>query len=157
MSKTDSNDAWNSGDAYEPYVGRWSRFVADRVTSWLDVPKYSRWLDVGCGTCALTAVILNQTDRTGIMAVDPANEFIAHARNRVSDTRIGSGKTSSRCSSCFVVARFTRSSRSACRSLMRAARMSCRSSLRPWESSFSYHKQTCHAAVRRSRLFVEPA
>ena len=29
---------WASGDAYEPYVGRWSRLVAGPFVDWLDVP-----------------------------------------------------------------------------------------------------------------------
>ena len=31
-------DAWDSGDAYEPYVGRWSRLVAREFLGWLAVP-----------------------------------------------------------------------------------------------------------------------
>jgi hypothetical protein len=30
-------DVWASGDAYEPYVGRWSRAVAHQVLTWLAV------------------------------------------------------------------------------------------------------------------------
>src|SRR5215217_1078128 len=40
-------DAWNSGDAYEPYVGRWSRLVAREFLEWLAVPPGGRWLEVG--------------------------------------------------------------------------------------------------------------
>jgi hypothetical protein len=47
-------DTWASGDAYEPYVGRWSRLVAREFLSWLAVPPGSHWLEVGCGTGALT-------------------------------------------------------------------------------------------------------
>ena len=46
-------DAWDSGDAYEPYVGRWSRLVAPEFLEWLAVPPGGRWLDVGCGTVRL--------------------------------------------------------------------------------------------------------
>jgi 2-polyprenyl-3-methyl-5-hydroxy-6-metoxy-1,4-benzoquinol methylase len=49
-------DAWTSGDAYEPYVGRWSRLVAREFLEWLAVPPGGRWLDVGCGTGALAGV-----------------------------------------------------------------------------------------------------
>src|SRR5215203_3657595 len=50
--------AWNSGDAYEPYVGRWSRLVAREFLGWLAVAPGGRWLDVGCGTGALAETIL---------------------------------------------------------------------------------------------------
>src|SRR5690349_17095418 len=49
--------SWQSGDAYESYVGRWSRRVAKIFVTWLDVPADSRWLDAGCGTGALSAQI----------------------------------------------------------------------------------------------------
>src|SRR5687768_14917473 len=49
---------WAIGEAYEPYVGRWSRAVARDFLTWLAVPPAARWLDVGCGTGALTATIL---------------------------------------------------------------------------------------------------
>lgn len=49
---------WASGQAYEPYVGRWSRRAAREFVRWLAVPPAARWLDVGCGTGALTETIL---------------------------------------------------------------------------------------------------
>ncbi len=54
----DHRDAWSSGDAYEPYVGRWSTLVAREFLRWLDEPENLRWLDVGCGTGALSEVIV---------------------------------------------------------------------------------------------------
>jgi hypothetical protein len=49
---------WAAGNLYEPYVGRWSRLIAGKFLTWLDIPPQSDWLDVGCGTGALTATIL---------------------------------------------------------------------------------------------------
>jgi hypothetical protein len=46
-------DVWASGDAYEPYVGRWSRLVAREFVKWIGVASKKQWLDVGCGTGAL--------------------------------------------------------------------------------------------------------
>ena len=45
---------WAVGDAYEPYVGRWSRLVARELAAWLGVADGGIWLDVGCGTGALS-------------------------------------------------------------------------------------------------------
>jgi 2-polyprenyl-3-methyl-5-hydroxy-6-metoxy-1,4-benzoquinol methylase len=53
-----STDNWAEGDAYERYVGRWSRPVARDFVAWLDRPAGLKWLDVGCGTGALSASIL---------------------------------------------------------------------------------------------------
>ena len=50
MATVDRHDVWASGDAYEPYVGRWSRLVARKFLDWLSLPEGARWLDVGCGT-----------------------------------------------------------------------------------------------------------
>ena len=49
-----SADLWAAGDLYEPYVGRWSRAVAAEFLPRLGVPAGARWLDVGCGTGALS-------------------------------------------------------------------------------------------------------
>jgi ubiquinone/menaquinone biosynthesis C-methylase UbiE len=45
-----SYDRWAGSDAYERYIGRWARPVADEFVVWLDEPPGQRWLDVGCGT-----------------------------------------------------------------------------------------------------------
>lgn len=80
-------DTWASGDAYEPYVGRWSRLVAREFLDWIGVPPGSSWLDVGCGTGALTETVLQQTQPAAVTGVDPAEGFIAYAREHVQDTR----------------------------------------------------------------------
>lgn len=78
---------WAVGDAYEAYVGRWSRGVADMFVRLLDVPTGRRWLDVGCGTGALTAAVLALADPTEVVGVDPSEGFLTSARSRVDDPR----------------------------------------------------------------------
>jgi SAM-dependent methyltransferase len=78
---------WAKGDAYEAYVGRWSRLVAAEFVRWLAVPAGRRWLDVGCGTGALTATVLADADPAEIIGVDPSEGFLATARTRVDDPR----------------------------------------------------------------------
>ena len=78
---------WASGDAYEPYVGRWSRLVAREFLDWLAVPREARWLDVGCGTGAVTSTILNQAAPASVVGIDPSTPFVEHARARVVDAR----------------------------------------------------------------------
>ena len=52
------DDVWAVGGAYEAYVGRWSRRVAEAFVPGLRMPAGRRWLDSGCGTGALTATVL---------------------------------------------------------------------------------------------------
>src|SRR5215471_6612641 len=66
-------DVWASGDAYEPYVGRWSRLVARQFVAWLGVPPNKDWLDVGSGTGALCEVILTAASPRRGTGVDPSD------------------------------------------------------------------------------------
>jgi len=77
------HDVWVAGDAYDAYVGRWSRLVAAIFLDWLAVPPGQRWLDVGCGTGALTAAILRTADPARVLGVDTSEGFIASARTHV--------------------------------------------------------------------------
>ena len=60
-------------------MGRWSRQVATRYLDWLAAPKDAAWLDLGCGTGALTQAILARCPRS-IVAIDQSAGFVAHAR-----------------------------------------------------------------------------
>jgi SAM-dependent methyltransferase len=79
---------WASGTGYEQYVGRWSRPVARRFVSWLAPAARIRWLEIGCGTGALTAAITADADPAGVVAIDPSPGFISSARARVLDPRV---------------------------------------------------------------------
>lgn len=80
-------DAWDSGDAYEPYVGRWSRLVAREFLGWLAAPPGCRWLDVGCGTGALAETVLALAAPGVVVGIDPSPAYVAFARGRVTDPR----------------------------------------------------------------------
>lgn len=87
MNAPRSSDAWAAGDLYEPYVGRWSRLVAAQFLDWLAVPAAADWVDVGCGTGALTHTVLRQASPRSVKGVDPSSAFIEHARAHASDAR----------------------------------------------------------------------
>jgi trans-aconitate methyltransferase len=78
---------WWSGDIYESYVGRWSRLVAAEFVDWLEQPAGLRWLDVGCGTGALTSTILRTAEPASVLGVDPSAGFVDYARRTVTDER----------------------------------------------------------------------
>lgn len=80
-------EAWAVGAAYEPYVGRWSRLVARELLDWIQVPAGCGWLDVGCGTGALSETILARGAPRAVLGVDRSEGFVVHARTRVADPR----------------------------------------------------------------------
>lgn len=82
-----STETWGSGANYEAYVGRWSRVIAREFIPWLAVPAAKRWLDVGCGTGALTQTILDVAAPEAVTGVDPSEGFLAHARATITDPR----------------------------------------------------------------------
>jgi SAM-dependent methyltransferase len=86
--RVDRSAWWGSGNAYEPYVGRWSRPVAREFLGWLAVPDGGRWLDVGCGTGALSESILALAAPGEVVGIDPSPPFVAFARDRVKDSRV---------------------------------------------------------------------
>jgi SAM-dependent methyltransferase len=74
------SDTWERGDPYEQYVGRWSRRVAPQFLSWLNIPAGRRWLDVGCGTGALSAAILDHCAPLSVIGVEPSEGFLEQAK-----------------------------------------------------------------------------
>ena len=83
MTSARPNDSWNVGDPYELYVGRWSHLVAIEFLAWLNLPSSLRWLDVGCGTGALTAAISEKCRPARLIGIDPSEGFLAKARARL--------------------------------------------------------------------------
>jgi 2-polyprenyl-3-methyl-5-hydroxy-6-metoxy-1,4-benzoquinol methylase len=82
------HDVWASGDAYEQYVGRWSRLVAKEFIRWLAIPEDRRWLDVGCGTGALSQTILHLANPKSVKGIDRSMQFIETARVRVNHSNV---------------------------------------------------------------------
>ena len=87
---------WGSGDAYEKYMGRWSRRVAPHFLDWLSLPPGESWADIGCGTGALSSTILARSTPSSVVGIDPSEAFLEIARSRISDARFqcrqGSGE-----------------------------------------------------------------
>lgn len=77
------SDTWERGSPYEQYVGRWSRRVAPPFLSWLGVPAGRRWLDVGCGTGALCAAIVDRCSPASVTGVDPSEGFLETAKENL--------------------------------------------------------------------------
>lgn len=80
-------DKWVTGDAYEAYMGRWSRPLARVFIEWLQLKSSANWLEVGCGTGALTSAICDLCEPASVVACDPSASFIEHARKNLADAR----------------------------------------------------------------------
>jgi SAM-dependent methyltransferase len=78
-------DVWTSGNAYGPYVSRWSRLVAASSWTGSPFPRTGRWLHVGCGTGALTTAILERCSPSEVLAVDPSKAYAVWAAGHVDD------------------------------------------------------------------------
>ena len=85
MADTQVSDAWERGSPYERYVGRWSRKVAPPFLAWLGVPDGRKWLDVGCGTGALSAAILDHCAPASVAGVEPSEGFLKTAQENLGD------------------------------------------------------------------------
>lgn len=88
MTNSARHDAWQAGDSYDLYMGRWSRQIAPRFLDWLAVPAGSDWLEVGCGTGALTAAIIEMCAPRSLISIDPSSGFLTKARLNVPDSRV---------------------------------------------------------------------
>lgn len=81
------------GEAYERFMGRWSRLVGESFLEWLDAPRGLRWLDVGCGNGAFTEELIARCAPAAVTAIDPSEDQLAYGRTRAgaerADFRVG--------------------------------------------------------------------
>lgn len=81
MSSTSSYQA-SDGAAYERFIGRWSRRVADRLAAEVPVPPDGPLLDVGCGTGSVAAALRARHPDRRIVGVDVSEPYLEFARLR---------------------------------------------------------------------------
>lgn len=71
-----------AAEAYDRFMGIWSRQLAAQLCDLAGVRRGQRALDVGCGPGALTAELVARLGADGVAAVDPSRSFVATARER---------------------------------------------------------------------------
>jgi SAM-dependent methyltransferase len=59
--------------------------VAEPFLDWLKVPAGRSWLDVGCGTGALSGVIARRMRPARVLGIDTSEGFLAYAAKQVRD------------------------------------------------------------------------
>jgi trans-aconitate methyltransferase len=84
---THDPNLWGAGDAYERYMGRWSRRVAPVFARWVDAAPGARWIDIGCGTGILTSAVLAACEPAEIVGIDSSDVFLRSAVANVPDPR----------------------------------------------------------------------
>lgn len=78
---------FSNAEAYERFMGRWSRLVAPLLVDFADVPDRGQVLDVGSGTGSLAFSIAATKTNARVVGIDPSKEYVDYAasRNRFPD------------------------------------------------------------------------
>jgi SAM-dependent methyltransferase len=73
---------FGNAEAYDRFMGRWSRVLAPLLIEFADVSDVQTVLDVGSGTGSLAFSIAKQNVRSHVLGVDPSNEYVAYANSK---------------------------------------------------------------------------
>ena len=81
---------FSAADAYERFMGRWSRKLAPRLVRFAGIGEQAdeAILDVGCGTGALTLAVAAHAPATRIVGVDRSSPYVEFARAHFTGDRI---------------------------------------------------------------------
>ncbi|PWG62726.1 methyltransferase domain-containing protein [Spiribacter halobius] len=77
-----STYAANDGAAYEGFIGRWSRRVAERISGAAEPLPAGPLLDVGCGTGSMALALAERYPERDVIGVDVAEDYLRFARER---------------------------------------------------------------------------
>ncbi len=71
-----------AAEAYDSFMGRWSRLLSVPFADFAEVRSGQTALDVGCGTGALTGVLVTRLGPVDVAAADPSAPFVGAMRER---------------------------------------------------------------------------
>lgn len=77
-----------ASDAYERFMGRWSRKLAPAFVAFASVGGARSVLDVGCGTGALALTIAQTTPSARVTGVDPSRVYVDAAQTQAAGDRV---------------------------------------------------------------------
>ena len=87
-------------NAYERFMGRWSRLVAPQLVDFAEVSDHGHLLDVGSGTGALAFSLAERKPRVHVRGIDPSKEYVEYANSKKSISRSGHGSRPAMHNSC---------------------------------------------------------
>ena len=73
---------FEDGAAYDVAMGGWSKLVGEEFIDWLAPTAAQRWLDVGCGSGAFSALLTRRCAPAELHGIDPSEAQLAFARSR---------------------------------------------------------------------------
>lgn len=79
----ESDIRFDDGAGYEEMMGVWSRIAGEVFIDWLKPAPGLKWIDVGCGNGASTAMIVDLCSPSSIEGIDPSEGQLAYARSRL--------------------------------------------------------------------------
>jgi SAM-dependent methyltransferase len=75
-------------EAYERFMGRWSRLLAPQLVKLASVPEAASLLEIGSGTGALAAALLDASSSVRVTGVDLSSDYVRYAQGRNDDERV---------------------------------------------------------------------
>jgi SAM-dependent methyltransferase len=78
-------------EAYDRFMGRYSRLLAPQLVDLAGLQAGHRALDVGCGTGALTGELVARLGTSSVTAVDPSGLFVDAVRARFPGVEVHRG------------------------------------------------------------------
>ncbi len=79
---------FTAADAYDRFMGRYSRLLSPQLADFAGIDAGQRVLDVGCGPGALTAELVARVGAASVSAVDPSEPFVIAAGERFPDVDV---------------------------------------------------------------------
>lgn len=73
---------FSNAEAYQRFMGRWSRLLAPLFIGFSRVPGTARLLDLGSGTGSLSFALAAQKPRCRVDGIDPSAEYVRYASAR---------------------------------------------------------------------------
>jgi ubiquinone/menaquinone biosynthesis C-methylase UbiE len=81
-----------SSDAYEQFMGRYSRPLARAFSDFAGIEAGLRVLDVGAGTGALTDELVRRVDAGNVAAIEPSADYSSALRDRLAGVDVRQGR-----------------------------------------------------------------